>query len=47
MWNKKEMSQLDAMLTTVPLSLIFDTDGQIVSREWEARQSWNERDGSQ
>ena len=26
MWNKKEMSQLDAMLTRVPLTLTFDLD---------------------
>ena len=26
MWNKKEMSQLDATLTRVPLTLIFDLD---------------------
>ena len=26
MWNKKEMSQLDATLTRVPLSLTFDRD---------------------
>ena len=106
MWNKKEMSQLYAMLTRVPLILTFDIylwpwifkvklylgnrrpdchgtkemgidripwsetlrkwvnwtlrwlgylwpwsltlnfQGQIVSREWEAWFSWNERDGS-
>ena len=37
MWNKKEMSQLDAMLTRVPLTLTLTFDlefqGQIVSRE--------------
>ena len=32
MWNKKEMSQLDATLTRVPLTLNFHC--QIVSREW-------------
>ena len=26
MWNKKEMSQLDAMLARVPLTLTFDLD---------------------
>ena len=26
MWNKKEMSELDAMLTRVPLTLTFDLD---------------------
>ena len=31
MWNTKEMSQLDAELTGVPLNLGFQ--GQIVSRE--------------
>ena len=48
MWNTKEMSQLDAALTAVPLTLTFDLNfqGQIVSREWEARLSWNERDKS-
>ena len=39
MWNKKEMSQLDATLTRVPLTLTFELtfnfQGQIVSREWE------------
>ena len=38
MWNKKEMSQLDATLTRVALTLNFQ--GQIVSREWEAQLSW-------
>ena len=42
--KQKEMSQLDAMLTRAPLTLNFH--GQIVSRELEARLSWNERDGS-
>ena len=51
MWNKKEMSQLDATLTRVPLTfspwhLTLNFEGQIVSREWEARLSWNERDRS-
>ena len=53
MWNKKEMSQLDATLTKVPLTLTFDLDlwpwifqGQVISREREARLSWNEMDGS-
>ena len=45
MWNSKEMSQLDAAMTGVPLALNFQ--GQIVSLEWEARLSWNEGDGSQ
>ena len=26
MWNKKEMSQQDAMLTKVPLTLIFELE---------------------
>ena len=26
MWNKKEMSQLDVMLTRVPLTLTFDLE---------------------
>ena len=26
MWNKKEMSQMDAMLTSVPFTLTFDLD---------------------
>ena len=43
MWNTTEMSQLDAALTGVPLTLNFQS--QIVSREWEARLSWNKRDG--
>ena len=43
MWNTKEMSQLDAALTGVSLTLTFDLQGQIVSREWEARLPWNER----
>ena len=37
-------SQLDAALTGLPLTLNFL--GQIVSREWEARLFWNERDRS-
>ena len=41
MWNTAEM---DAALTGVPLTLNFQ--GQIVSREWEARFSWNEGVGS-
>ena len=42
------MSQLDTALTWVPLTLTFDLEFevQIVSREWEALFSWNERDGS-
>ena len=44
MWNKKEMSQLGATLTRVPLTLNFQR--QIVSLEWEARLSCNERDES-
>ena len=44
MWNTAEMSKLDAALTGVPLTLSFQ--GQIVSREWEARFSWNEGVGS-
>ena len=49
MWNKKEMSQLDATLTREPLTLplTLNFQGQIVSQEWEARMSWNERDVSQ
>ena len=39
------MSQLDATLTRVPLTLNFQ--GQIVYWEWEAQLWWNERDGSQ
>ena len=43
MWNKKEMSELDAMLTRVPLTLNFDIDlnfqGQIVSQEWDGETS--------
>ena len=46
MWNKKEMSQLDATLIRVPLTLTLNFQGQIVSREWEAWLSWNKRDGS-
>ena len=34
------MSQLDAALTGVTLTLNFES--QIVSREWEARLSWND-----
>ena len=47
MWNTKEMSHLDAVLTGVHLTLTFDLEfqGQIVSQEWEARLSWNEKDG--
>ena len=45
-WNTKEMGQLDAALSGVSLALTFDLQGQIVSREWEAWLSWNERDGS-
>ena len=44
MWNKKEISQLDATLTGVPLTLTFQ--GQIVSQEWEAWLSWKEKDGN-
>ena len=36
------MSQLDTVLTGVPLTLKIQ--GQIVTQEWEARLSWNERD---
>ena len=48
MWNTndKEMSQLGGVLTGVSLTLTFDLRGQIVSWEWEARLSWNEREGS-
>ena len=31
MWNKKEMSQLDATLTRVPLTLTLNFQGQIAS----------------
>ena len=50
MWNKKEMSQLDATLTKVPLTLTFNFDlWPLIFKvklylEWEARLSWNERD---
>ena len=46
-WNTKEMSQLDTVLTGVSLTLTLtlNFESQIVSREWEARLSWNERDG--
>ena len=30
-----------------PLPVTFNFQGQIVSRKWEARFSWNDRDGSQ
>ena len=30
-----------------PLPVTLNFEGQIVSREWEARLSWNDRDGSQ
>ena len=33
MWNTTEMSQLDAALTGIPLTLNFQ--GQIVSQEWD------------
>ena len=46
MWNTKEMSQLDAALTGVSLTLTFDLQSQIVSQEWEAQLPWNERDRS-
>ena len=29
MWNKKEMSQLDATLTRVPLTLTFDSQNKL------------------
>ena len=39
MWNKMKMSQLDATLTRVPLTLTFDLEfsRSIVSREWNFR----------
>ena len=48
MWNTKEMSQLDTVLTGClwPWPLTLNFEGQIVLREWEARLTWNERDGS-
>ena len=44
----KEMSQLDATLTRIPLTLTltFNFQGQIVYQECEARLSRNERDRS-
>ena len=45
MWNTKEMSQQDAALAGVRFTLNFQ--GQILSREWGARLSRNEGDGSQ
>ena len=49
MWNKKEMSQSDATLTKLPLTLTstltLDFHDQIIHREWEVRLSWNEREG--
>ena len=35
MWNKKEMSLLDATLTGVPLTLTLNFQGQIVCWEWD------------
>ena len=37
MWNTKELSQLDATLTRVPLTLTLTLNfqDQIVSREWD------------
>ena len=48
MGNKKEMSQRDATLIRVvwPWPMTLNFQRQIVSQEWEAWLSWNERDGS-